>query len=538
MVEELGFASRFVSGKIEPQPATALTPPRPAGELATAPIDRIVRLVTTAWEGAPVSCQHRGQAAQIILTYLTDYPGQTWQQRWDASPVGRGEAEISILGTSRDGGFAVGRGLRSLFCLRVIQPSLLAFRRNSFHEYGQFFVAAQRDPLLEKFAVQVAASDMSWAHRREALFDVCCLLTVQGISLADLTPAALLHYGHDTRRARAILRPGKRDANRFAGPSAWNILHQMGHFPPDTPSTMRAALARGQLSIEQLVDRYPIRNQAVRQLFIDYFTRRSADTDYASISHMVLETAHHFWEKIERINPDQADLRIDPEVYTTWRHMISTREDGKNAGKPRAGVDGIVICVRSFYYDLHTWASDEPERWAHWVAPCPVPPSEIRGLGKRRRRINERSADRTRQRQPLLPALVQHVEERYDKARTLIEHARQVQPGETFLLDGRPYQRVVTASDHHTRRRSGGKSPIRVVEEATGELIHIETDEEAAFWDWACVETLRHSGVRIEELCELTHLSIRQYQRSNGEVIALLVITPSKTDRERVIPVD
>ncbi|HUR07348.1 MAG TPA: tyrosine-type recombinase/integrase, partial [Nonomuraea sp.] len=62
------------------------------------------------------------------------------------------------------------------------------------------------------------------------------------------------------------------------------------------------------------------------------------------------------------------------------------------------------------------------------------------------------------------------------------------------------------------------------------------TDEEAAFWDWACVETLRHSGVRIEELCELTHLSIRQYQRQNGEVIALLVIAPSKTDRERVIP--
>lgn len=29
---------------------------------------------------------------------------------------------------------SVRRGLRSLFCLRVIQPSLLAFRRNSFHE--------------------------------------------------------------------------------------------------------------------------------------------------------------------------------------------------------------------------------------------------------------------------------------------------------------------------------------------------------------------------------------------------------------------
>ncbi|MEV6906080.1 site-specific integrase [Amycolatopsis sp. NPDC051071] len=35
---------------------------------------------------------------------------------------------------------------------------------------------------------------------------------------------------------------------------------------------------------------------------------------------------------------------------------------------------------------------------------------------------------------------------------------------------------------------------------------------------------------------ELAHTSIRQYQRLNGEVIALLVIAPSRTDRERVIP--
>ena len=47
--------------------------------------------------------------------------------------------------------------------------------------------------------------------------------------------------------------------------------------------------------------------------------------------------------------------------------------------------------------------------------------------------------------------------------------------------------------------------------------------------------SLEHSGVRVRIL-ELTHLSVRQYQRPNGEVIALLVIAPSKTDRERVIP--
>ena len=61
-------------------------------------------------------------------------------------------------------------------------------------------------------------------------------------------------------------------------------------------------------------------------------------------------------------------------------------------------------------------------------------------------------------------------------------------------------------------------------------------NEDTAFWEFAVVEVLRHAGIRIEELLELTHLSIRQYQRPNGEVIALLVIAPSKTDRERVIP--
>src|SRR5207245_11418776 len=94
MLEELGFASRFVSGKIKPEPAVATVLARPFGELGGAPIDRIARLVTIVWDGVPVTCRQRGEAARIILTCLTDYAGRTWQQRWDASPLGRGEAKI------------------------------------------------------------------------------------------------------------------------------------------------------------------------------------------------------------------------------------------------------------------------------------------------------------------------------------------------------------------------------------------------------------------------------------------------------------
>jgi hypothetical protein len=53
---------------------------------------------------------------------------------------------------------------------------------------------------------------------------------------------------------------------------------------------------------------------------------------------------------------------------------------------------------------------------------------------------------------------------------------------------------------------------------------------------YSCARCTPTAGIRIEELLELTHLSIRQNQRPNGKVIALLVIAPSKTDRERVIP--
>ncbi|MFJ8511130.1 hypothetical protein [Streptomyces avermitilis] len=52
----------------------------------------------------------------------------------------------------------------------------------------------------------------------------------------------------------------------------------------------------------------------------------------------------------------------------------------------------------------------------------------------------------------------------------------------------------------------------------------------------AGIEVLRRTGIRIEELLELTHLSLRQYQAPTGEKVPLLQISPSKTDRERVIP--
>ncbi len=53
---------------------------------------------------------------------------------------------------------------------------------------------------------------------------------------------------------------------------------------------------------------------------------------------------------------------------------------------------------------------------------------------------------------------------------------------------------------------------------------------------FATIEVLRLSGIRHEELLELSHHSITEYRLpSTGELVPLLQIAPSKTDTERLI---
>ena len=69
-----------------------------------------------------------------------------------------------------------------------------------------------------------------------------------------------------------------------------------------------------------------------------------------------------------------------------------------------------------------------------------------------------------------------------------------------------------------------------------GRRLNLTFEEHRGFWAWAMVEVLRHTGIRIEELTELSHHSLIQYRLPDtGELIPLLQITPSKTDAERLL---
>jgi integrase len=519
--------------RIAPEPA------RPAtlvtsrfGDLSRAPVDVLVDVVLAAWPCRNTTIRSiRRLGTRTLLDYLGRFPGPSWQDRWVASGLDDGSVAADALATQGpvQPRSHLTTGVRALFCLRVIRPSRVALDANMVVNLGPTLQVAEQDPLLDKFVEEVARSGRTVGAQREALFDVAAVLVTQGIRLADLTPEALLHYALESRQLHAA-RLGPRTNRRLPGHVAWDVLAEMQHFPPGAPPRLTACFTTRQLSATEIVGRYQLRNDEIRQLLIDYLSIRRPTCDYGSFARLAIDLVNTFWKAIEQLNPTQADLHLPEATYAAWRHGLVQRPDGTI----RLNNEAVLGTVRAFYLDIQQWSVEDPARWARWAAPCPIPAGIYRQTRASKRRVNERIASRVRERQPLLPALVERVDSERVRLAELLTIAAAANLGETFTFRGRAYRR--TNSGYDRAQVARGVNPVRVVDVETGEPIRVTVEEDAGFWAWAIVETLRLTGVRIEELLELTQLSVRQYARPNGEVIGLLVIAPSKTDRERILP--
>lgn len=499
----------------------------PRGDLRNADAEQIRTIAKQVWPEPASRRRSRDRGLYKLAALLAEHPGDTWQQRWDASPLGNEQVAARVLG----GGGAVGteytQGVQTLFALRIVRPTLAALRINQLTIYPQYVVPVENDEGLNRFANAVSAATLSDHFKRWALFDVCAAMTIHGVPFADVTPESFLHYAFETRQTtpRTGLHVGK-----YVGHSAWQVLYTMGHFPPSSPPTLRNALRAPQLTIEEMVDRYEVDDSRIRDLFVAYLHRRYPDVDYSGLLAAAYAVVKLFWNGIVEINPGQVDFNVSQEVYQQWHRSVIVREDGEQ----RLDMSAVLSPVRAFYFDLQSWAVDEPEMWGHWVTTCPVPRSTMNQIGKAKRRVRERVHATVRTLQPLLPVLVDHVAADYERWSRLLQRAIAAADGEAFTIGGAAFVRTFSREDNR-RLRHGLPAKVRVFDEA-GRRIDVNRSEDSAFWAWAIVETLRHSGLRIEELTELSQLSVRQYRRPNGEVIALLVVAPSKTDRERVIP--
>ena len=481
--------------------------------------------------------RRRGTAK--LLRWLSSFPGDTWQQRWEASGAEDhpGSSWLPLpLGWLRGNGLAasydendLSSGLLMLICGDVIRPRM-AWMVTRAHKHLAPVMAEVRDPAgfarLRELAESGPAASL--ADARLAATRIATILACKGGVITDIAVGDCVEMADTQRLVHS--RGGQKKVDFYLR------LHALGVFPADAPATIRAfGMAQGQLTIEGLVDRYRLQCKPVRDLLVDYLRERQPSLDYASLDAISSSLAGLFWARIEALSPGISTLRLPSEVARAWKEDLLTVKrsvtgpDGQKTivTRPRLNAKDELIRVRALYLDIAQWAMEEPGRWAQWAVPSPVSDAEI-NWAKERRRRKARMDQRTRERLPFLPVLTRTAADRKAATAARLQAAMAAPPGQIIESTGGTLRRAVapTANGRH----------VWAEDTATGKRRNLSYEEEEAFWAFAAIEVLRLTGIRCEELLELTHHGITEYRLpTTGELVPLLQIAPSKTDTERML---
>lgn len=505
-----------------PTVAEALT--RDTSRLSRAHLEPLlVELVVSFWPPSIVATcspyMAAGRAVSRLLTWLEDHPGETWQDRWDVSAAAPGGWDwFDHAGFNRPSHRdEVRYAVNALIVIEAVTPSMeWLFNTRLQRLWGDWAVYHDNDLFDRLLALLDSTEDGHTISRVYSNIARTCIAT--GKSMGELTR-------EDFLSTRAYLIESNRQTRTLN--SAWYYIRQLGLLP-DEPFDL--PVLRGQLSPEELVDRYPIKSAMARAAFVEYLTERAAEVDYSTLEARTRHLVRDFWCDLEQHHPGIDTFTLSREQIDGWRERLKTLPDGRE----RTEAWNVLGMVRTFYLDVAEWAQEDPGRWIAWVAPSPISARPQPGKEKARRRHNSKMKDRTRQLAPLLPQFVAHVTGQQRRASALLAAATSTVPGEHFTFEDHEWTRYASQGAGTWKRR---KTSILALD-PSGDRVDISALEERSFWTWAATEVLRLSGLRIEEMLELTHLSIQAFRKPDHSLVPILQVAPSKTDRERVIPVD
>jgi hypothetical protein len=259
---------------------------------------------------------------------------------------------------------------------------------------------------------------------------------------------------------------------------------------------------RRRLTSSELVEiaRIPERFRQVTILYLETYEARVSAV-YRTLRHKSIALAH-FWnfmaEKHSDVKHCSAVLPRHIRDYIPYAvARARSVQRGPGAGEEVRGTAySWLIELRTFFSDICAWATESDSPFAHF-APRTIPITRHTLVGHG----FEKARARTRAR---ITATVLDLEREMPKIRALA------------------LQRWKTAMVAPKTPTSRG---------------YPWSDEVDTFWDWALLELLVQSGLRIEEASELTTLDILKRSLSDGRIYYLLHIKPSKFDRARVIPI-
>lgn len=504
-----------------------------AGPHDAVPKDEVLRMVQKLpdWPTSQYSSTRLLQGASWVLDWLLTSPGVGWRDRWvaanaDTNPLGwlseRHGDDRRDPKTVRN--IAV-QGLRTLIVSRVILPGYAFFSTWKTKGYQQ--IIDQQDPALvaqmHTFADHI---EMSERRRRDAWSILGRIMLHTGKDLSELRAEHIFELRAHHREKIGV-------PAQALGPT-WTLLAGVGIFPRD--SSLRAALRVGQRTPAELIDRYGLAAGPVHDLLVRYLGERKTSVDYTTVKALARMLAGNFWADLERHHPELAgtdSLSLSKEMVTAWKERLAVIVAPDGSTRPRADFLDVLMTVRCFYLDVRDWALDDASL-APLVVASPITRADVAGNAKRKLSHQARIHQRIRGRVPLVPRMLARLEQERREAEQMLTLAQQTPVDATFSLGGRAYQRI------GNRVRAGRGLPAElacdVVCVESGERVSVGRIEEDAFWLWATVETLRHTGVRIEELLELTHLALVSHRLSTtGELVPLLQIVPSKTNEERLL---
>ncbi|OXS30355.1 hypothetical protein [Streptomyces sp. XY006] len=179
---------------------------------------------------------------------------------------------------------------------------------------------------------------------------------------------------------------------------------------------------------------------------------------------------------------------LPAQVAAQWKQRAQTktvrrrRSDGTYAEVVSPRLDGstLLIAVRALYLDLAQWAGEEPTRWGSGVAPCPIREADL-NVRRQGQRVTARMDQRTHQRLPALPTVVHAAKELLDNAQARLQAVQTAPAGGRFEALGETF----------TRAKRPGSTWVY---DAGGRRRDLVQRERRAFWGWATVEFLQHTG--------------------------------------------
>ncbi|PXY17781.1 integrase [Prauserella flavalba] len=473
------------------------------------------------------------RGASTVLDWLHTHDGGGWQDRWVNSGADNNTAWIATLGLQDTRATDTKRaehlrGLTMLLLCRAVLPSydfLLSYHSTRLLDRVREFMRPDVFTRVERAAIE---RGLSSHQTRETLGALSKIVLHTGQEIDQLSADDLLEAHVWSLRIRVGF-------GKFPGlHAAWDLLAAIGVLPAGS-SLSSVGLRRGPRPTAELVDDYGVVCRPVRDLLVRYLDERRPALDYSTFRGLVAILVERFWGDIERHHPGIETLQLPDDVAREWKNRLRTVTGADGTIRERKNFHQILMRIRAFYLDIQQWALEDA-RWAPWAVPSPVRRIEIQGLNKAHKRTQAAMHQRVRQRLPHLPLLVDTADRCRAEMTALLAAAERCRPGQVFDHAGVRYRRVAPKTAKQGQPWQQRNYATQVENLVSGEVFNVTQREDEFFWAWAVIETLRHTGVRLEELLEITHLALVSYRLADsGEVVPLLQIVPSKGNEERLL---